>query len=264
MKIYDYKVTYIIPAYNVEDTIEISLLSLIADLSPFLKKRIIVINDGSVDRTSEILKAFVRDYAFIDVVSRENCGIADSLNVAIKMSDRDSFVFRLDADDIVIPGKTFGQLSYMLENNLDICGTNIIRFGDSSSLDIYPVSDYTLKSFSDFVSVFAHPSVCFSPKSLPHVFYAGRVRQDFDLWKRLSSSSLIFGNHSQYALLYRTHKKQITKGSLHKDATPSVDVSHFYKLILVWFDLKISVRDKIWLTRRVLKIGQFLRKLSSL
>jgi glycosyltransferase involved in cell wall biosynthesis len=50
------KVAVVMRAYNEEQFIEKSLISLLNQ--NFLPYRIIVVNDGSSDRTSEILKSF--------------------------------------------------------------------------------------------------------------------------------------------------------------------------------------------------------------
>ncbi len=103
-------VSIIIPAYNAEKTIAYTLQSAIAQTWPH--KEIIVINDGSTDRTAEVLRQFASKA--VAVVSTENRGLSAAVNHAFRLSQGD-YVQELDADDLLVPDKIERQLAALRE-----------------------------------------------------------------------------------------------------------------------------------------------------
>lgn len=95
------KVSVIIPAYNAEKTLADTLDSVLQ--STYGPLEIIVVNDGSTDRTLEIAE----DYAVRDerlrVVNQANGGVCKARNHAITLATGD-YIFPLDADDKILPG----------------------------------------------------------------------------------------------------------------------------------------------------------------
>lgn len=92
-------VTVAIPAHNEEKTIEKTLYSLLSQDYPKDKLKIIVINDGSTDSTSKILKKFKQKNIKI-ITKKKNGGKARGLNDALKFVDTPYFSC-LDADSVL-------------------------------------------------------------------------------------------------------------------------------------------------------------------
>lgn len=84
-------------AYNQEKTIERCIESILAQT--YSNKEIIIINDGSTDGTSELLKKYSR---CCKVINKKNEGISLSRKKAISECNG-SFVATVDADDYVGP-----------------------------------------------------------------------------------------------------------------------------------------------------------------
>ena len=91
-------ISVIVAAYNQERYISRCLRSLIAQTIDRDKFEIVVINDGSTDRSSAVLGEFIDEIALID--NEKNIGLPASLNKAIRRA-RSPFVVRVDADDYV-------------------------------------------------------------------------------------------------------------------------------------------------------------------
>jgi glycosyltransferase involved in cell wall biosynthesis len=104
-------VSILIPAYNAEATIADSIKSAIAQT--WQRKEIIVLNDGSKDRTEEQARRFSSK---VSVVSTANQGAAAARNHALRLSHGD-YIQWLDADDILAPDKIERQLAALREGD---------------------------------------------------------------------------------------------------------------------------------------------------
>ena len=94
------KITILIPAYNEENSIAACLDSVLASDYPREKMEILVLDDGSTDKTAEIAKRYSTHGVI--VCSKENTGKADSLNFGIKKSTGE-IIATLDADSFISP-----------------------------------------------------------------------------------------------------------------------------------------------------------------
>ncbi len=95
-------ITVVIPAYNEEKVVLRTIASVLANDYP--RKQVIVVNDGSRDRTLAILRAYQRTRpGRITVVNQKNAGKAAALNRAISRWAKGSLVMTLDADSILHP-----------------------------------------------------------------------------------------------------------------------------------------------------------------
>jgi glycosyltransferase involved in cell wall biosynthesis len=99
-------VSILIPAYNSEEWIADCIQSALAQTWPH--KEIIVVDDGSTDRTLEIARRFASKE--VAVVSIENQGAAAARNRAFQLSKGD-YIQWLDADDLLAPNKIESQLA---------------------------------------------------------------------------------------------------------------------------------------------------------
>jgi glycosyltransferase involved in cell wall biosynthesis len=98
-------VSILIPAYNAQAWISDTLRSALAQT--WEPKEIIVVDDGSTDRTLSIARRFESDQ--LRVVTQKNQGAAASRNTAYSFSKGD-FIQYLDADDLMAPDKIARQM----------------------------------------------------------------------------------------------------------------------------------------------------------
>ncbi|MAG78257.1 hypothetical protein CL616_02730 [archaeon] len=94
--------TVLVPAYNEEGTILKTLKSLVELDYPENKKQIIVINDGSKDKTQEVIEKFIKNHPLEDItlLNQENQGKGSALNNGLKYT-KGKFYACLDADSSV-------------------------------------------------------------------------------------------------------------------------------------------------------------------
>jgi glycosyltransferase involved in cell wall biosynthesis len=98
-------VSILIPAYNAEALIGYTLESAANQTWP--RKEIIVVDDGSLDRTAEVARRFASKN--VKVVSTENRGLSGAVNNAFKLCQGD-YIQELDSDDLLSPDKIEKQL----------------------------------------------------------------------------------------------------------------------------------------------------------
>jgi hypothetical protein len=98
-------VSILIPAYNAEEYIADTLESAIAQTWPH--QEIIVVDDGSTDRTLTIARQF--ESRGVSIVTQTNQGAAAARNKALSVS-RGDYIQWLDADDLLAPDKVARQL----------------------------------------------------------------------------------------------------------------------------------------------------------
>ena len=90
-------ITIIVPAYNVEKYIRECVNSLIHQTR--MKHKIVIVNDGSTDRTEEVCMELKKDHEeLITYVSQENQGLGGARNTGMKYVDTPYLCF-LDSDD---------------------------------------------------------------------------------------------------------------------------------------------------------------------
>lgn len=108
-------ISVIIPVYNAEKSIEKSLNS-IKNQTWIGDFEIIIVDDGSIDQSKNVIKKFITENANLNIVfiSQENGGVSKARNVAIKKATGDFIAF-LDSDDEWLVEKTQKQMRF-LEN----------------------------------------------------------------------------------------------------------------------------------------------------
>ena len=94
-------VSIIIPAYNAAAYIREALDSALAQT--YRNKEIIVIDDGSTDKTSRLLERYIKTESII-YIHQGNHGLAGARNTGIKTA-RGKYISLLDADDLLPPLK---------------------------------------------------------------------------------------------------------------------------------------------------------------
>ncbi|HIH11447.1 TPA: glycosyltransferase family 2 protein [Candidatus Woesearchaeota archaeon] len=93
-------VSILVPAYNEEETILKTLESIYRLDYPKDKLQVIVINDGSRDKTEQIVQEYINDKPHFQLLSHSNQGKAASLNRGLEIAKGEFFAC-LDADSFV-------------------------------------------------------------------------------------------------------------------------------------------------------------------
>ena len=94
------KISVIVPVYNTEKYLNECLNS--AENQTLKNIEIVCINDGSTDRSLEILKEHANKDSRIKVISQENKGLSSARNAGMR-SAKGKYIALLDSDDVLVP-----------------------------------------------------------------------------------------------------------------------------------------------------------------
>lgn len=122
------KISIIIPIFKVEAFIEKCLRSCLHQDISNTEYEIICVNDGSPDRSLEVVERVSKDYQNIIIVSQENQGLSCARNRGLSLAKGD-YVWFVDSDDWIEKDILKMLVTLCTENDLDIlhfCAANVI------------------------------------------------------------------------------------------------------------------------------------------
>jgi len=105
-------VSLVVPAFNEEKSIKDTIESLLSLTYPKELTEIIIVNDGSTDRTAEIVRPYAERGEVIFIDNKVNKGKATALNMGIERATSE-YVACLDADTVVEPDIIQKTLPYL-------------------------------------------------------------------------------------------------------------------------------------------------------
>lgn len=127
------KISYVYTLYNKEQCIAESLDSVFAQEGDF-DKEIIIVNDGSTDKSYEIAKAKLDSFDVDSkIITQKNAGPSVALNNGVDMASGE-FIYIIDSDDYIYPDATKSLLDIAIRNNFAYVKGKYTRKADDSTL----------------------------------------------------------------------------------------------------------------------------------
>lgn len=256
-------VTVVMPLYNAEKTVELSLNSIKEQTRLDVVREIIVVNDGSADNGPQIVEEFQKKNSALNIrlVSQANAGAAAARNAGIALAQT-KYVAFLDADDVWLPHKLERQMETIVNHpEIRFLGTGWeekgIRIGFKKIKDLYngSVKDVCIKNFPVTPSVLMERAM-FGEIGMfnPNIRYA----EDINFFQKVAAKGNyyflpeklveidigkeFFAESGQSANLKAMHK-----GTLRniKELRDNKDISYVF-----WFAMRIFYQMKYW--RRII------------
>jgi glycosyltransferase involved in cell wall biosynthesis len=180
----------------------------------------VIVDDGSTDRTSAILRDYETRDTRIRVIRQKNGGIVSALNTGMRFC-RGEYIARMDGDDISYPNRFNLQLDY-LDNNPDcvvVGGVFMSIDEEGTNLAPYRFVRNKVTSFRSFpiqVALTVHPLAMIRKEAL--VALAGYRAtfphaEDYDLFIRISKYGRLH-NLDEILLSYRNHHQSISRRNI--------------------------------------------------
>ncbi len=208
------EISVVMPVLNGEKYLAEAMRSILEQsLSDF---EFIIINDGSTDKTEEIIKSF-NDSRIVYVNNPTNLGLSKSFNIGIRET-RGEYIARMDADDIALPDRFEKQLDFLRSNpEIDIVGSAIWRIdkdGKKLGVSHKALLPKALEWQSLFSTPLFHPTVMGRTQVFKenHFDESLSSSEDYELWSRLMfEKGSKLANLSEPLLLYRVFPGSFTK-----------------------------------------------------
>ena len=202
------------PVFNAEAFVGAALQS-IRDQS-FSDFDLIVIDDGSSDRSSEIIREHAAKDGRIRALQRENRGLVATLNEMIDLAEA-PLLARMDADDISHPERFRWQVDHLKHHPRVVClggGVELIRQNGTPLLSPDPLvgNDRVQAAALSGRTPISHPAVMMRADAVRAVggYHADAYpAEDLDLFLRLGEMGEI-DNLPQRILRYRMHEASIS------------------------------------------------------
>jgi glycosyltransferase involved in cell wall biosynthesis len=208
-------VTALVPTYNNDRYICETVESVLAQTYPI--HEIIVVDDGSTDRTGEVLAPYA---GRIHYVRQANAGAPTARNTGLALATG-QWVALLDSDDLWVANKTQLQIEYALRNPSCSAVYSDMKTFDSTGIieeSVKVSRNLTMPSGRIFPQLFAE--TLFQTSSLiirkSCIDQIGsfdttlRMGEDYEFFLRLAQH-YEFGYVDQPLVLYRQHPRQLTR-----------------------------------------------------
>jgi glycosyltransferase involved in cell wall biosynthesis len=203
------RVSVVMAVYNGANFVAESIASVLAQTHDRLD--LIVVDDGSTDATVSIAERWVKRDRRVRIVKRPHLGHGLALNAGIAIADGD-FIARIDHDDLWHRRKLEIQLAFMRQQNIDVCGSWVRRFGSAAGVIRFAQSHEAIRYDMLFTCPILDSATLFRGDLLRAHPYPPEaiVRQELTQCVRLLPA-FRFANLARYLCDYRSHPAQKTQ-----------------------------------------------------
>lgn len=207
-------VSVLMPVYNAERYVGEAVRSILNQT--FADFEFIVIDDGSTDRSGELLEKLATSDPRIRLFRRPNTGYLRALNEGLALANGE-LVARLDADDVALPERFERQVRYLREHPECLAvGCGMLRIdadGDVICEEPMPAAHEEIEArLLKGLGALPHPGAMIRRETLVAV---GGYREEYygvedhDLWLRLAERGRL-ANLPEPLIKFRTHPQNFT------------------------------------------------------
>jgi CDP-glycerol glycerophosphotransferase len=178
------RITLIIPVYNVERYIKLCLKSVAAQ--NYKNLHVIVVNDGSTDKSMQIVDAFAGKLN-LQIVNQANAGLAAARNAGVDAIDRTDYLMFLDSDDALRLGALKALVGQLQKSGSDFVVGDCTRMKGVTRVKRVDTRQVYAKGTRSAITFAQHPAVIRDVTAWNKLF-----RYDFYQWARLRFPSGVY------------------------------------------------------------------------
>jgi len=238
------KVSILVPIFNVERYLLQCLRSLINQT--LYKIEIICINDGSTDKSLEIIKNIANYDSRVIIIDKHNSGYGDSMNKGLEIA-RGEYIGIVESDDFVEPDMFETLYTLASVNKLDIVKSSYYKYWDDKNEKLQKE-----KYFSTYNKIFV-PNKNQSIYCVPPSIWSAIYRRDYLLnnnirflptpgasyqdtsfyWKTLFfANAMMFVDHAFLHYRQDNPSSSVKCCTLKKAEFVNIEFNEIYKFIL--------------------------------
>lgn len=205
-------ISVVMPVYNGELYLAEAIESILNQT--FTDFEFIIVDNGSTDRTPQILEQYAGQDERITIHLEPQTGVATALNAGCKLASG-KYIARMDADDISMLERFAIQVAFLeADPDIGVVGTwmhLVNSAGEKFGSWETAVEPALVKWQVFFGCPFAHPTVMMKLESLRELGYysTAYLAEDYELWSRLLATSK-GANIPRFLVNYRQHGEQFT------------------------------------------------------
>lgn len=208
-------VSIVMTAYNAAEFVAEAVESI--QNQTYQNWELIVVNDGSSDKTREILQKIAKNDKRIKVIGyAKNRGASYASNLGLSKA-KGQFIARMDSDDISVPTRIAKQVKFLQENpNVIVVGGQcelIDREGNSIGMKTFPTNHSEIYDALYQYNPIQHPSLMINRRLLGKykIKYHTKVllAHDLEILYKLSQYGEL-ANLPDTLLLYRIHSDSLS------------------------------------------------------
>lgn len=252
------EISVLLCVYNGESYLAACLDSILGQT--FTDFEFVIVNDGSTDRSFEILSDYAqKDPRILLVDQPENKGIAASVTEGLKYC-HGKYIARMDQDDISLPDRFLKQHQYLESHpNIDVLGSSLAFIDKDGNLTgeklIRPTDPLVIRLQMYYQCVVHNPSVLmrseyykkYNQDSLEKDYLAA---DDYSLWLRENTRHL-YANLEEPCLLYRIHQHQTSKEKISSQMKETLHSAQLAYQQLLGQSIPVEVINSFYYISRV-------------
>lgn len=205
-------VSVLMPAFNAEQYIAQAIESILLQSYPYFE--LLILNDGSIDRTKEVVNQF-DDRRIIRIDFSENQGLVRARNQLVAAA-KGSYIAFLDADDIALPNRLQLQVAFLESGKAEICGGahySLCEVSGRIKSSKQRYTDADIRALITICSPLCNPTVMArSDVFKNHPYRPGKdYAEDYSLWSELALAGYRFANLREKLITYRIHDEQTSQ-----------------------------------------------------
>ena len=171
----------IVPVYNVEKYVRPCIESIFRQGIDESRFEVIIVNDGTLDRSMEVIDDIVKSHSNITVINQENQSLSVARNVGITAA-KGEYILMPDSDDLLVENSLLPLLDKAVESKADLVVADFIAIEDKDMPNFKGVvqKEFTVQEMT---------GQQFMVKLDPHYFY---------VWRTLYRRGFLITNHISF------------------------------------------------------------------
>ena len=236
----------IVPVYNNEMFLYECIDSLLAQT--YTDFELILIDDGSTDRSGEICDEYAEKDLRIKVFHSCNKGVSSARNWGLSVA-RGKYINFVDSDDWVTQNYLEKYVEAHLDHDYDVVYAEMVRVLDDGIQDIIPLKDFSVISGGDLSEVFVHLLEC---GELGYACNKSFKREIIETYTITFCENFSLHEDSLFTISYCLHISSIkllpyATYFYRKGGYSSLELNYdiYHRTILLWCNLLKTLDEKL-------------------